>query len=144
MQKAQESEQSIQRARVSWEQSKEDLEMAKSFIKTNPDTSCLLSNQAAINAFSSILQAHGHFQLPAYSSTEMLNICSSVASEVEETRTQCEILDSALNRDLLGHTRPKNIQFTPAFAKTSYEASRQIHKIIKAYWRENKVRFFAP
>ena len=48
MQKAQESEQSIQRARVSWEQSKEDLEMAKSFIKTNPDTSCLLSNQAAI------------------------------------------------------------------------------------------------
>ena len=79
MQKAQESEQSIQRARVSWEQSKEDLEIAKSFIKTNPDTSCLLSNQAAINAFSSILQVHGHFQLPAYSSTEMLNICSSVA-----------------------------------------------------------------
>jgi len=107
MQKAQESEQSIQRARVSWEQSKEDLEMAKSFIKTNPDTSCLLSNQAAINAFSSILQAHGHFQLPAYSSTEMLNICSSVVSEVEETRPQCEVLDSALNRDLLGHTRPK-------------------------------------
>ena len=49
MQKAQESEQSIQRARVSWEQSKEDLEMAKSFIKTNPDTSCLLSNQAAVS-----------------------------------------------------------------------------------------------
>ena len=118
--------------------------MAKSFIKTNPDTSCLLSNQAAINAFSSILQAHGHFQLPAYSSTEMLNICSSVASEVEETRPHCEVLDSALNRDLLGHTRPKNIQFTPAFAKTSYEASRQILKIIKAYWRENKARFFAP
>ena len=118
--------------------------MAKSFIKTNPDTSCLLSNQAAINAFSSILQAHGHFQLPAYSSTEMLNICSSVVSEVEEARTQCEVLDSALNRDLLGHTRPKNIQFTPAFAKTSYEASKQIHKIIKAYWRENKARFFAP
>ena len=98
MQKAQESEQSIQRARVSWEQSKEDLEMAKSFIKTNPDTSCLLSNQAAINSFSSILQAHGHFQLPAYSSTEMLNICSSVVSEVEKTRPQCEVLDSALNR----------------------------------------------
>ena len=144
MQKARESEQSIQRARVSWEQSKEDLEMAKSFIKTNPNTSCLLSNQAAINAFSSILQAHGHFQLPAYSSTEMLNICNSVASEVEETRPQCEVLDSALNRDLLGHTSQKNIQFTPAFAKTSYEASRQILKIIKAYLRENKARFFAP
>lgn len=118
--------------------------MAKSYIKTNPDTSCLLSNQAAINAFSSILLAQGHFQLPAYSSTEMLNLCSSVAPEVEITRAQCDVLDSALNRDLLGHTRQKNIQFTPAFAKTSYEASRKILKIIKAYWQENKVRFFAP
>ena len=118
--------------------------MAKSFIKTNPSTSCLLSNQSAINAFSSILQAQGHFQLPAYSSTEMLNLCGSVALEVEETRQQCEVLDSALNRDLLGHTRPKNIQFTPTFAKTLYEASRQIHKIIKAYWLQNKDHFFAP
>ena len=144
MQKAQESERSIHRAQVTWEQSGEDLEMAKSFIKTNPDTSCLLSNQAAINAYSSILQAHGHFQLPAYSSTEMLNLCSSVAPEVEITRVQCDVLDSALNRDLLGHTRPKNIQFTPAFAKTSYEASRKIHKIVKTYWQKNKDRFFIP
>ena len=143
MQKAQESERSIQRANVSWEQSKEDLEMAKSMIKTHPDTSCLLSTQAAINAFSSILQAHGHFQLPAYSSTEMLNQCSTVSPALEQARSQCAVLDSAINRDLLGHTRPKNIQFTPAFAKTSYEASRQIYKIVKAYWRENKARFFA-
>ena len=74
----------------------------------------------------------------------MLNMCSSVATEVEETRQHCKILDSALNRDLLGHTRPKNIQFTPAFAKTSYEASKQIQKIIKVYWQKNKERFFAP
>ena len=79
MNKAQASEQSIHRAQVSCEQSKGDLEMAKSFIKTNPSTSCLLSNQSAINAFSSILQAQGHFQLPAYSSTEMLNLCGSGA-----------------------------------------------------------------
>ena len=144
MNKVQESEQTIHRAQVSWEQSKEDLEMAKSFIKTNPDTSCLLSNQSAINAFSSILQAQGHFQLPAYSSTEMLNLCSSVASEVEEMRPQCEVLESVLTRDLFGNTRPKNIQFTPAFAKTAYEASMQILKIIKAYWLQNKDRFFAP
>ena len=107
MQKVQESERSIQRAKVSWEQSKEDLEMAKSMIKTHPDTSCLLSSQAAINAFSSILQARGHFQLPAYSSTEMLNQCSSVSPMVERARSQCAVLDSAINRDLLGHASPK-------------------------------------
>ena len=145
MQKVQESERSIQRAKVSWEQSKEDLEMAKSMIKTHPDTSCLLSNQAAINAFSSILEGHGHFQLPAYSSTEMLNLCSSVSTVVvEQARSQCAVLDSALNRDLLGHASPKNIQFTPAFARTSFEASRKIHKIIRAYWHENRQRFFDP
>ena len=145
MQKTQESERSIQRAKVSWEQSKEDLEMAKSMIKTHPDTSCLLSSQSSINAFSSILQAHGHFQLPAYSSSEMLNLCSSVSTVVvEQARSQCAVLDSALNRDLLGHTSPKNIQFTPAFARTSFEASRKIHKIIRAYWLENKQRFFDP
>ena len=144
MQKAQESERSIQRAKVSWEQSKDDLEMAKSMIKTHPDTSCLLSSQAAINAFSSILQAQGHFQLPAFSSTEMLNQCCSVSPAVENVRSQCAVLDSAINRDLLGHSSRKNIQFTPAFARTSFEASSKIHKIIRVYWKENRMRFFDP
>ena len=144
MRKIQVSEQSIRRGKVSWEQSKEDLEMAKSFIKTNPDTSCLLSNQAAINAFSSILYTQGYFQLPAYSSTEMLNLCSSVTSEVEEARVHCDVLDSSLNRDLLGQARQKNISFTSAFAKTSYKASLEIQKIIKVYWDQNKDKFFDP
>ena len=144
MQKVQESERSIQRAKVSWEQSKEDLEMAKSMIKTHPDTSCLLSSQAAINAFSSILQAHGHFQLPAYSSTELLNLCNSVSPAVEEARSKCSVLDSALNRDLFGHSSLKNIQFTPAFARTSFEASRKILRIVRAYLKENRQRFFDP
>ncbi len=144
MQKVQESERSIRRARVSWEQSKDDLEMAKSMIKSHPDTSCLFSSQATINAFSSILQAHGNFQLPAYSSTEMLNQCNSVSNIFEQARSQCAVLDSTIDRDLLGNTSQKNIQFTPAFAKTSFEASRKILKIVRAYWRENSQRFFDP
>ena len=144
MQKLQESERSIHRAKISWEQSIQDLEMAKSFIKNNPDTSCLLSNQSAINAFSSILNAKGFFQLPAYSSIEMLNLCSSVCPEFEVTRIHCDVLDSSLNRDLLGQVRQKNISFNPAFARTSYEASLSIHKFIKAYLKKNKDIFFSP
>ena len=144
MLKAQESERTIHRAKVLWEQSKEDLGMAKSMIKTNPNTSCLLSSQAAINALSSILQAHGHFQLPAYSSIELLNHCSSLAPLIEQARSHCAVLDSALNRDLLGNTSPKNIKFTPAFAKTAFEASGKILKIIRTYWTENSNRFFDP
>ncbi len=144
MQKLQESERSNQRAKISWEQSKQDLEMAKSCIRTSPDTSCLLSNQSAINAFSSILNAKGFFQLPAYSSIEMLNICSSIFPEFEKTRIYCETLDSSLNRDLLGQPRQKNISFTEAFAKTSYDASLAIQKIIKDYFKQNKDLFFEP
>ena len=140
--KAQESERSINRAKISWEQAKQDLEMAKSLVKKNPDTSCLLSNQAAINGFSSILIAKGFFQLPAYSSTEMLNLCSSVFSEIEIARVHCDILDSSINRDLLGQARQKNISFTPAFAKTAYEASLSIHNIIKEHLKKNKDMFF--
>ena len=144
MHKAQESERSIHRAKISWEQSKQDLEMAKSFIKTSPETSCLLSNQAAINAFSSILNAKGFFQLPAYSSTEMLNLCSSFFPEFEEARIHCDVLDSSLNRDLLGQSRQKNISFTKSFAKTSYDASMAIQKIIQVYFKQNKDLFFDP
>ena len=144
MQKAQESERSIRLARVSWEQSKDDLEMAKSMIKSHPDTSCLFSSQATINAFSSILQAHGNFQLPAYSSTEMLNQCNSVSNIFEQARSQCAVLDSTIDRDLLGNTSQKNIILTPAFGKTSFEASRKILKLVRAYWRENCQRFFVP
>jgi len=45
---------------------------------------------------------------------------------------------------LFGHTSPKNIQFTPAYARTSFEASSKILKIIRAYWQENRQRFFDP
>jgi len=144
MYKAQESEHSIHRAKISWEQSKQDLEMAKSCIKTSPETSCLLSSQSAINAFSSILNAKGFFQLPAYSSTEMLNLCSSVFPEFEESRIHCDILDSSLNRDLLGQSRQKNISFTQAFAKTSYDASMVIQKKIISFLKKNKDFSFDP
>ena len=74
----------------------------------------------------------------------MLNQCSSVSPAVEKVRSQCAVLDSAINRDLLGHTSTKNIQFTPAFARTSFEASRKILKTIRFYWLENSQRFFDP
>ena len=144
MQKAQESEMSIHRAKIYWEQAKQDLEMAKSLIKKNPDTSCLLSNQSAINAFSSILSAKGFFQLPAYSSKEMLNLCSSVFPEIEMARIHCDVLDSSLNRDLLGQARQKNMSFTPAFAKTTYEAGFSIQKIINDFLKKNKDILFDP
>ena len=72
MQKAAASDRALRRARISWEQSQEDLRIAKSRIRDSPEVSCLQSTQAAINALGSVLEAQGHFQLPAFSSVEMI------------------------------------------------------------------------
>ena len=74
MQKIQISERSLKRGKVCWEQSQEDLAQAKDNVKTKPEISCLMSVQASINAISSILEANGHFQLPAFSCVEMLDL----------------------------------------------------------------------
>ena len=59
MQKATASDRALRRARISWEQSQEDLRIAKSRIRDSPEVSCLQSTQAAINALGSVLEAQG-------------------------------------------------------------------------------------
>ena len=67
MQKIAPSARSLQRAKVMWEQSNDDLRTARDLQNSNPELSCLQSVQAAINALSSLLEAQGFFQLPSYS-----------------------------------------------------------------------------
>ena len=136
MQKAAASERAFRRARVSWEQSQEDLRIAKSRIRDSPEVSCLQSTQAAINALSSVLEAQGHFQLPAFSSVEMLDACVSVVPALESVRSRCYMLDSMLERDLLGKARQKNVRFTPAFAKTCHRAAEGILNEISKFWNQ--------
>ena len=136
MQKAAASDRALQRARVSWEQSQEDLRIAKSRIRDSPEVSCLQSTQAAINALSSVLEAQGHFQLPAFSSVEMLDACVSVVPALESVRSQCYVLDSMLERDVLGKARQKNVRFTPAFAKTCHRSAEGILNEIRKFWNQ--------
>ncbi|MBF0287916.1 MAG: HEPN domain-containing protein [SAR324 cluster bacterium] len=138
------SARTIRRAQISWEQSKADLKLAKASSKSQPDKSCLQSTQAAINAFSSILEAHGYFQLPSFSTIELLDKCIEIDNMFEEIRPLCNVLDSNIERDMFGMTKSPNIGYTHAFAKTCFEACEQIHQVIKTYWKKNKSRFFSP
>ncbi len=61
MQKIAPSVRSLQRAKVMWEQSNDDLRTARDLQNSNPELSCLQSVQAAINALSSLLEAQGFF-----------------------------------------------------------------------------------
>ena len=136
MQKAAASDRALRRARISWEQSQEDLRIAKSRIRDSPEVSCLQSTQVAINALGSVLEAQGHFQLPAFSSVEMLDACVSIVADLESIRSQCYVLDSMLERDMLGKARQKNVRFTPAFAKTCQRAAGDILSEIRKFWSQ--------
>ena len=135
MQKIQISERSISRGKVSWEQSQEDLVQAKTKLKTEPQISCLLCVQASINAISSILEANGHFQLPAFSCVEMLDQALQYHAELEEIRSQCYVLDSSLERDVMGNAQQKNLSFTTPYARTCHQAGQKVLKSVKNYWK---------
>jgi|TARA_B100001079_G_C16409931_1_gene515754 hypothetical protein len=135
LQKIQISERSISRGKVSWEQSQEDLVQAKTKLKTEPQISCLLSVQASINAISSILEANGHFQLPAFSCVEMLDQALQYHTELEEIRSQCYVLDSSLERDVMGNAQQKILSFTTPYARTCHQAGQTVLKSVKNYWK---------
>ncbi len=144
MLKIKESSRSIKRAQISWQQSQADLKLAKASVKSQPDKSCLQSTQAAINSLSSILEAHGYFQLPSFSTIELLDKCIEIDPMFEEMRSFCNVLDSTIERDMFGKTKTSNMGYTPAFAKTCFQASEHIQQIVKTYWKKNKKRFFSP
>ena len=132
------SERSIQRGRISWEQSQDDLAQAESFIKTEPQKSCLLSVQASINAISSVLEAQGHFQLPAFSNVELLDKCIQHFEELEKIRSQCYVLDSSLERDVMGHSKQKKPHFNVPFARTCHKSSKIVIDAVRIYWKANQ------
>ena len=131
------SERSIQRAKVSWEQAQEDLKTAQSYIKTHPDRSSLQSTQAAMNALSAVLDAQGHFQLPAYSTNELLSYCVKIDPLFESLRSPCHVLDSTLERDFFGKPRSPSVPFTPAFAKACYRAAKTVLEGVQAYRKQH-------
>ena len=137
MQKINISDRTKQRALVYWEQAKEDWKVAEKNIKENPEKSCLLSTQGAMNALSSILTAKGFFQIPAYSTIELLDQCTEINSTFEELRAPCTILDGMLEKDLFGHTKQKSNRVTPAFAKACFRAGKEIQEFMKKYLKNN-------
>ena len=136
MQKAEISERSIRRGRVSWDQSHEDLKLAGSFIKSAPQKSCLLSVQASINAISSILEIQGHFQLPSFSCVELLDLSIPHAQELEGIRLQCYLLDSSMERDVMDSENQQHIGFTVAYARSCHKAGSIVLSAIRDYWKE--------
>lgn len=144
MQQASPSDRTRRRASVSWAQAQEDLQESKQRIKEAPDASCLLSMQCAINALSSIPEAQGRFQLPTYSSVEMLDVCLQYAPELEALRNSCYVLDGLLERDVMGNAQQKNIRFTSAYARTCHQAAEAVLDGLRGFFKANATAYFAP
>ena len=128
----------IKRAQISWQQAQIDFNEAKSVLKYQPHKSSLLSAQAAINALSSVLEARGYFQLPVFSTSELLKKCIEVEKVFEDLHSSCTVLDGTVERDMFQSTRTPQAQFSPAFARACLKACREIQKETKKYWNRNK------
>lgn len=120
------SERTLQRAQTSLEQAKDDLKLAKELRQLNPQHSGFQSAQAAINALSSVLESQGFFQLPSFSTVELLDRCVAIDPLFDSLRPSCYILDGTIERDAFGNSRPRGIPFTPSFARACYQASQKI------------------
>ena len=138
MKKIKPSKYTTNRAKISWIQSKEDLRLAKTFINSSSQKSCLLSVQSTINGLSSILEANGHFQLPAFSCVELLDECLKYFKNLNDLRSHCYTLDSALERDVIGNRVDSNYKFNTPFARKCYESSKVLSEKINLFWKEYK------
>lgn len=138
MHKTKPSFRSMQRALISWQQAQVDFMEAKSALKHQPHKSSLLSAQAAMNALSSILEGRGYFQLPVFSTCELLKKCIEVETVFEVLRSACTVLDGTVERDMFGSTRTPQAHFTPAFARACLKACGEIQKETKRYWKRNE------
>ena len=64
--------------------------------------------------------------------------------KLEIIRSYCYVLDSSLDRDVMGHASQQKIQFTVHYARTCYHSGHQINKTIWNYWEKNQSCFFSP
>ena len=130
MQKIQISERSLKRGKVSWEQSRRPCpgqsQCENEARDKLPDERSSLDQRHQFN-----FEANGHFQLPAFSCVEMLDLALQYHEDLEKIRSQCYVLDSSLERDVMGNAQQKNLKFTTPYARTCHQAGQTVLKSVK-------------
>jgi len=142
MEDAQPTAETLRRARIFWEQARDDLKMAAKMLRSGAALdSSYLSAQAASNALSAVCCLHGRFQLPAHSPARMAALCAELDSRFAVLGDACGGLEEAQQHSPFA---PPEASAAAALAKKALEYSERVCEEVRAYLRENRARFFAP
>ena len=134
---------SVRRARVFWEQSRQDLKSARRQQRAGAYLdSRFFSLQAAVNALSAVCHLHGHFQLPNSSALQLLALCRKADPRFELLDPACAALEEAAQQNPFAQGSATGGEKTAG--RASLGQSEAIVKAVRGYLKDNRKRFFAP
>ena len=133
----------LRRARVFWQQSRQDLKAAKGQLRLGGSLeSGYLSLQAALNALSAVCYLSGHVQLPQSSTMHMLALCREADPRFAMLEEACMALEEAAEQNPFAP--PRDVDEGKRAAKARYEQGSAIVQAVQTYLKDNRKRFFAP
>lgn len=137
------SSESLRRAQLIWQQSKDDLRTARNHLrKGEAIEACFNSLQTAINALSAVSWLAGHFQLPLHSPLRLLELCVELDERFSGLREACADLEGVQEQDpFRGSSTPEE---TGRLGKQSVAHATAIQKAVRSYLKEHRERYFAP
>ena len=137
------SPETARRARVFWEQSRQDLKGARRQLRAGAYLdSGYASLQAALNALSAVCYLQGHLQLPQSSPVRMLALCRAAHPRFGELEEACMALEEAAEQNPFAPA--KDADGGKAAGKARLAQSGAVVKSVRAYLKDNRGRFFAP
>ncbi len=137
------TEEAARRARIYWEQAKQDQKSAKQKMRAGEYLeSAFLGLQATLNGLSAVCRLHGHFQLPASSPQQLLALCREADRCFDFLEGACQALEEAGGRNPFG-PQPSSSESKEACLAT-LKNCEEVIAAVRAYLKTHRKRFFAP
>ena len=134
---------SVRRARVFWEQSRQDLKSARGQQRAGAYLDGrFFSLQAAVNALSAVCHLHGHFQLPNSSVLQLLALCREADPRFELLDLACAELEQAAQQNPFAQGIATGGE--KAAGSAGLKQCEAVVKAVRGYLKDNRKRFFAP
>jgi len=137
------SQETIRRSRLFWEQSRQDLQEAKGYLRREAFLeSGHLGFQAAINALSAVCMLQGHYRLPNTTPLLLLDLCREADRRFADLDDPCQALEEAAGGSPFAEHPPTGD--AKAKAVDHLRESERILAAVRGYLKENKKRFYSP
>jgi hypothetical protein len=137
------SPESLRRAKLFWEQAREDHRNARKKRKAKEHLeSGYLSFQAALNALTVVCYVNGQFRLPNHRTVGMAGLCAGIDARFEALREACGELDTVQDRSPFD-AQPDGAALAE-LSRTALAHGERVLAAVAAYLKEHRARMFSP